>query len=41
MQKSEYQKITNSEREEISRYLAIGKSLPWISKELGVLGHAV
>ncbi|MGV8026689.1 MAG: IS30 family transposase [Anaerolineaceae bacterium] len=35
MPKREYQRITNSEREEISRYLAIGKNLTWISKELG------
>lgn len=30
-----YQRITDNEREEISRYLATGKSIPTISKELG------
>jgi IS30 family transposase len=35
MQTGVYQRITNSEREEISRYLAIGKSIVGISNELG------
>ena len=39
MLRREYQRITNSEREELSRYLAIGRSLTWISKELGRHRH--
>jgi IS30 family transposase len=35
MQIIKYYRITNNEREEISRSLAIGKSIPEISKELG------
>ena len=35
MQTTKYYRITNNEREEISRSLALGKSIPEISKELG------
>ncbi len=35
MQTPKYNRITNNEREEISRSLALGKSIPEISKELG------
>jgi IS30 family transposase len=35
MQTTKYKRITNNEREEISRSLALGKSIPEISKELG------
>jgi len=35
MQTTKYNRITNNEREQISRSLAIGKSIPEISRELG------
>ena len=35
MQTTKYNRITNNEREQISRSLATGKSIPEISRELG------